>query len=196
MRTGFTRAPGSLLGSERIGIAVKKWYVVHTYSGQEGKVKQHLEALVDKNNLKESFGNILLPTREVTTVQKGKKTTRDKKFYPSYLLVEMEMTKDTMHYVTDIPGVTHFVGVGKPQPLRKSEVDRILGQTTVETTDTGVVEIPFTSGEKVRIKDGPFKDFDGVVEEINPEKGKLKVMVSVFGRSTPVELDFVQVDSV
>ena len=186
----------SLIGNERIGSAVKKWYVVHTYSGQEGKVKQHLEALVDKNGLKDSFGQILLPTREVTTVQKGKKTTRDKKFYPSYLLVEMEMTKDTMHYVTDIPGVTHFVGVGKPQPLRKSEVDRILGQTTVETTDTGVVEIPFTSGEKVRIKDGPFKDFDGVVEEINPEKGKLKVMVSVFGRSTPVELDFVQVDSV
>jgi transcription termination/antitermination protein NusG len=175
---------------------VKKWYVVHTYSGQEGKVKQHLEALVDKNDLKESFGQILMPTREVTLVQKGKKTTRDKKFYPSYLLVEMEMTKDTMHYVTDIPGVTHFVGVGKPQPLRKAEVDRILGQTNVEAQESGVVEIPFTSGEKVRIKDGPFKDFDGVVEEINPEKGKLKVMVSVFGRSTPVELDFVQVDSV
>jgi transcriptional antiterminator NusG len=175
---------------------VKKWYVVHTYSGQEGKVKQHLEALVDKNNMHDQFGNILLPTREVTTVQKGKKTTRDKKFYPSYLLVEMEMNKDTMHYVTDIPGVTHFVGVGKPQPLRRSEVERILGQSSPETTDTGVVEIPFTSGEKVRIKDGPFKDFDGVVEEINPEKGKLKVMVSVFGRSTPVELDFGQVDSV
>jgi len=175
---------------------VKKWYVVHTYSGQEAKVKQHLEALVDKSNLKEVFGQILLPTREVTTVQKGKKTTRDKKFYPSYLLVEMEMNKETMHYVTDIPGVTHFVGVGKPQPLRKSEVERILGQSSPEAQDTKVVEIPFTSGEKVRIKDGPFKDFDGVVEEINPEKGKLKVMVSVFGRSTPVELDFVQVDSV
>ncbi|HLP41958.1 MAG TPA: transcription termination/antitermination protein NusG [Fibrobacteria bacterium] len=175
---------------------MKKWYVVHTYSGQEGKVKQHLEALVDKNNMQDFFGNILLPTREVTTVQKGKKTTRDKKFYPSYLLVEMEMNKDTMHYVTDIPGVTHFVGVGKPQPLRRSEVERILGQSSPETTETGVVEIPFNIGEKVRIKDGPFKDFDGVVEEINPEKGKLKVMVSVFGRSTPVELDFVQVDSV
>lgn len=175
---------------------MKKWYVVHTYSGQEGKVKQHLEALVDKNSMQDLFGNILLPTREVTTVQKGKKTTRDKKFYPSYLLVEMEMNKDTMHYVTDIPGVTHFVGVGKPQPLRKSEVDRILGQSGPETTETGVVEIPFNNGEKVRIKDGPFKDFDGVVEEINPEKGKLKVMVSVFGRSTPVELDFGQVDSV
>jgi transcriptional antiterminator NusG len=173
-----------------------KWYVVHTYSGQEGKVKQHLEALVDKNNLKAQFGNILLPTREVTTVQKGKKTTRDKKFYPSYLLVEREMNKDTMHYVTDIPGVTQCGGGGEPQPLRRAEVDRILGQSSPETTETGVVEIPFTSGEKVRIKDGPFKDFDGVVEEINPEKGKIKVMVSVFGRSTPVELDFGQVDAV
>jgi transcriptional antiterminator NusG len=109
----------------------------------------------------------------------------------------MEMNKDTMHWVTDIPGVTHFVGVNnKPQPLRRSEVERILGQNTVEAPEQGVVEIPFQSQDKVRIKDGPFKDFDGVVEEIHPEKGKLKVMVSVFGRSTPVELDFGQVDAV
>lgn len=176
---------------------VKKWYVVHTYSGQEGKVKAHLEAVIQKNALEEKFGTILLPMKEVTTVQKGKKQTRDRKFYPSYLIVEMEMDKDTMHYVTDIPGVTHFVGVGKPQPLRKSEVDRLLGQSAPEAPESaGVVEIPFISGDKVRIKDGPFKDFDGVVEEINPEKGKLKVMVSVFGRSTPVELDFTQVDAV
>lgn len=177
--------------------AVKKWYVVHTYSGQEGKVKQHIEALVERNGLQDQFGDIMLPTREVTTVQKGKKTVRDRKFYPSYLLIEMEMNKDTMHWVTDIPGVTHFVGVNnKPQPLRRSEVERILGQNTVEAPEQGVVEIPFQPQDKVRIKDGPFKDFDGVVEEIHPEKGKLKVMVSVFGRSTPVELDFGQVDAV
>ena len=175
-----------------------KWYVVHTYSGQEIKVKQHLESFVERNELSSSFGQILLPMREVTTVQKGKKTTRDRKFFPSYLLIEMDMNKDTMHWVTDIPGVTHFVGgEGKPQPLRRTEVERILGQSTPqEAAVTGVIEIPFRSGDKVRIKDGPFKDFDGVVEEINPEKGKLKVMVSVFGRSTPVELDFGQVDSV
>ncbi len=175
---------------------MKKWYVVHTYSGQEAKVKSHLEMVVEKNSLQESIGNILLPMREVTTVQKGKKTTRDKKFYPSYLLIEMEMNKETMHCVTDIPGVTHFVGVGKPQPLRRSEVERIQGQTSPDVAEIGSVEIPFISGDKIRIKDGPFKDFDGVVEEINQEKGKLKVMVSVFGRSTPVELDFVQVDAV
>lgn len=175
-----------------------KWYVVHTYSGQEGKVKQHLDALVERNGLADQIGQVLLPMREVTTVQKGKKTTRDRKFFPSYILVEMEMNKETMHWVTDIPGVTHFVGGdGKPQPLRRAEVERILGQSAVpEATETGVMEIPFNSGDKVRIKDGPFKDFDGVVEEINPEKGKLKVMVSVFGRSTPVELDFGQVDNV
>ena len=175
---------------------MKKWYVLHTYSGQEAKVQQHLESLIEKNVLKEHFGQVLLPMREVTTVQKGKKTVRDKKYFPSYLLVEMEMNKETMHTVTDIPGVTHFVGEGKPQPLRKGEVERLLGQASPEVQETKVMEIPFHSGEKVRIKDGPFKDFDGVVEEINPEKGKLKVMVSVFGRSTPVELDFGQVDTV
>ncbi len=175
---------------------MKKWYVVHTYSGQENKVQQHLETVIEKNGMKDQFGQVLLPMREVTTVQKGKKTTRDKKFFPSYLLIEMEMNKDTMHTVTDIPGVTHFVGVEKPQPLRKGEVDRLLGQNSPEVQETKVMEIPFRSGEKIRIKDGPFKDFDGVVEEINPEKGKLKVMVSVFGRSTPVELDFGQVDTV
>lgn len=174
-----------------------KWYVVHTYSGQEGKVKQHLDAYVERNEMQSQIGQVLVPTREVTTVAKGKKTVRDRKFFPSYLLVEMEMNKDTMHAVTDIPGVTHFVGVdNKPQPLRKAEVDRILGQDAPEVQESKVMEIPFNNGDKIRIKDGPFKDFDGVVEEIHPEKGKLKVMVSVFGRSTPVELDFGQVDAV
>ncbi len=175
---------------------MKKWYVVHTYSGQEAKVKAQLEIVIERNELQDHFGNILLPTKEVTTVAKGKKQVRDKKWYPSYLLIEMEMNKDTMHHVTDISGVTHFVGVGKPQPLRKSEVERILGMQAPETPESGPVEIPFIPGERVRIKEGPFKDFDGTVEEVNAEKGKLKVMVSVFGRSTPVELDFTQVDAV
>ena len=176
---------------------MKKWYVVHTYSGQEGKVKQHLDALVERNGMGEQIGQVLVPTREVTTIQKGKKTVRDHKSFPSYILVEMELNKDTMHIVTDVPGVTHFVGVdNKPQALRKAEVDRILGTDVPAVQETRIVEIPFHNGDKIRIKDGPFKDFDGVVEEIHPEKGKLKVMVSVFGRSTPVELDFGQVDAV
>lgn len=175
----------------------KRWYVVHTYSGQESKVKVHMEMAITRENLVEQFGQILVPTREVVTVSKGKKTSRDRKFFPSYLLVEMEMNKDTMHFVTNIPGVTHFVGAGKPQALRTSEVDRILGATGQGTVlqEKGEIEVPYLVGDSVKIKDGPFKDFDGVVEEINPEKGKIKVLVSVFGRSTPVELDVNQVDS-
>ena len=173
----------------------KKWYVVHTYSGQEAKVKSHLEMVVEKIGLAEYFGQILMPTREVVTVTKGKKISRDRKNFPSYIIVEMEMNKETMHFVTDVPGVTHFVGVGKPQPLRESEVERILGSSSPEVQESGVIDIPYLAGDNVRIKDGPFKDFDGVVEEVNPEKGKIKVLVSVFGRSTPVELDFIQVES-
>ncbi len=173
----------------------KKWYVVHTYSGQESKVKAHLEMMVEKTEMSPYFGEILMPTREVVSVTKGKKIARDRKYFPSYIIVEMEMNKETLHFVTDIPGVTHFVGVGKPQPLREAEVKRILGQTNPEEADAGEVEIPYQSGDTVKIKDGPFKDFDGTVEEVNPEKGKIKVLVSVFGRSTPVELDFVQVES-
>ena len=173
----------------------KKWYVVHTYSGQESRVKSHLEMAVEKSELVKYFGEILMPTREVVTVTKGKKVSRDRKNFPSYIIVEMEMNKETMHFVTDVPGVTHFVGVGKPQPLRPAEVERILGSTSTEVQETGETEIPYMSGDSVRIKDGPFKDFDGIVEEVNPEKGKIKVLVSVFGRSTPVELDFIQVES-
>ena len=173
----------------------RKWYVVHTYSGQESKVKAHIEMGIEKAEMQPYFGEILMPTREVVTVTKGKKTSRDRKFFPSYIIVEMEMTKETQVFITEIPGVTHFVGVGKPQALRPAEVTRILGQTSPEVQETGEIEIPYQSGDTVKIKDGPFKDFDGTIEDVNPEKGKVKVLVSVFGRSTPVELDFVQVES-
>ncbi|MBF0433053.1 MAG: transcription termination/antitermination factor NusG [Fibrobacteria bacterium] len=174
---------------------MKKWYVVHTYSGQEGKVKAHLEMTVEKAGLAEYFGEILMPTREVVSVTKGKKISRDRKNFPSYVIVEMEMNKETLHFVTDVPGVTHFVGVGKPQPIRPAEIERILGQEKTTVQEDGKVEIPYLAGDNIRIKDGPFKDFDGLVEEVNPEKGKIKVLVSVFGRSTPVELDFIQVEA-
>ena len=172
-----------------------KWYVVHTYSGQENSVKKHLEMMIEREEISEYFGDILVPTQEVVSMSRGKKVTRNRKFFPSYIIVNMEMNKDTMHYVTDIPGVTHFVGNNnKPQAIRKSEVDRLLGQVNPEEKDNEVMEIPFVVGESVRIKEGPFKDFDGTIEEIYPDKGKLKVMVSVFGRSAPVELGFMQVD--
>lgn len=174
----------------------RKWYVVHTYSGQENKVKAHLEMMIEKEQLDHLFGEILVPTHEVVSHVNGKKKYQDKKHFPSYIIIEMELTKESQHFVTDIPGVTHFVGVGKPQPLRDAEVQRILGTTDKESNQNSEVECPYVTGDKVKIKDGPFKDFDGAVEEVDLEKGKVKVLVSVFGRSTPVELDFFQIESI
>jgi len=173
-----------------------KWYVVHTYSGQENSVQQHIEMMIEREGIQNLFGSVRVPQQDVVSVTRGRKVSRSRKLLPSYILIEMEMNRDTMHLITDIPGVTHFVGVdNKPQALRKGEVERMLG-TEFETdkASSEVVEIPYVVGEAVRIKTGPFKDFDGVIENIDTEKGKLKVMVSVFGRSTPVELGFTQVE--
>lgn len=173
-----------------------QWYVVHTYSGQENNVKKHLEMMIEREGLQESFGRILVPQADVVHVSRGKKVTRSKKFFPSYMIIEMILDKNTQHLVTNLPGVTHFVGNGNvPQSIRKSEIERILGTDVPEGATQEVVQIPFLVGDAVRIKDGPFKDFDGTVEDVNTEKGKLKVMVSVFGRSTPVELGFTQVEA-
>jgi len=175
------------------------WYVLHTYSGQENKVKAYIDELVERQGFVGVIGQVLLPSQEVVQIRHGKKIRQTRKDFPSYVLIEMEMTKDAQHAVLSIPGVTHFVGVNnKAQALRKLEVDRILGRTSNEREDLHghAVLIPYKPGDAVRINEGPFKDFDGTVEEIHPDKGKLKVMVSVFGRSTPVELDFRQVSEV
>lgn len=175
------------------------WYVLHTYSGQENKVKIYVEELLEQPEYQGVIGQVLLPSQEVVQVRHGKKIRQTRKDFPSYVLIEMEMTKDAQHAVLSIPGVTHFVGVSnKPQALRKNEVDRILGRTGQDRVEASghAMQIPYKIGEAVRINEGPFKDFDGTVEEVHPDKGKLKVMVSVFGRSTPVELDFRQVSEV
>jgi transcription termination/antitermination protein NusG len=172
-----------------------RWYVVHTYSGQEGKVFQYLSDLIQAGDMGETFKQVLMPTQDVVQVKNGRKTKTTRKFFPSYLLVEMELSKETMHVVQNAAGVTGFVGGNKPQPLREEEVRRILGQTE-KTTRQQISEVPFEIGDAVKIKEGPFKDFDGVVDEIHPEKGKIKVMVSVFGRSTPVEVDFIHVSPI
>lgn len=172
-----------------------KWYVVHTFSGQELSVKKHIEMMIEREGLQSMINQVLVPTQEVVNVSGGRKTSRTRMFFPSYIIIEMDLNKDTMHFITDIPGVTHFVGAnGKAQTVKPAEVDRLLGRSGPEEELNQMVEIPYSVGESVRIKDGPFKDFDGTVEEINVEKGKLKVMVSVFGRSTPVELNFMQVE--
>ncbi len=173
-----------------------KWFVIHTYSGHENKVKENIQKMVKTSNVKDQFGRLIVPTEEVAEMRKGKKTITTRKFFPSYILIEMFMSEDSWHLVNDIPGVTSFVGTGtKPQPLAEPEVERILGRMDKER-DTIAPEIPFTLGEHIRIKDGPFSDFTGIIDEINTEKGKLRVLVSIFGRETPVELDFLQVESI
>jgi transcriptional antiterminator NusG len=174
---------------------VKQWYVVHTYSGHENKVKNYLENAATYPTVTGQISRVVVPTEEVVEMRDGKKTTSQKKFLPSYVLVEMEMTKETWYLVVNTPGVTNFVGPGKrPQPLTDTEVERILGQIEGSRVheEKGV---PFLKGEKVKVIDGPFSDFTGVVEETYPEKSKIKVMVSIFGRATPVELDVLQVES-
>lgn len=172
-----------------------KWYVVHTYSGHENKVKQSIEKAVELQGLGTFFGQVLIPMEEVTEMKKGKKVRVNRKFFPSYILVHLELTEEMMHLVNNIPGVTRFVGTGnKPAPVTEKEVDRILKRRDTTKQEREIREIPFHVGEHVKVTDGPFSDFNGVIDEINPERGKLKVMVGIFGRETPVELDFLQVE--
>jgi len=170
-----------------------RWYVVHTYSGHEQKAKRHLESAIESAGLGKMFGRVIVPTEQVTEMKQGRKSTSTRKFLPSYLLVEMEMDKETRHLVTNCPGITNFVGAGgKPQPLDPGEVEHIIGHMErgpVMKSD----DMPYTAGDAVKVTDGPFADFSGIVSEIIPERKKLKVMVSIFGRPTPVELDFLQV---
>jgi len=172
-----------------------RWYVVHTYSGRENKVKDTIERMIKNSGMQDQFGKVLVATEEVAEMKKGKKKVSQRKLFPSYILIEMEMTDEAWGMIENIPGVTHFVGEGKkPFPIPKKEVDRILGRMVKKE---GVVpEVPYTIGEHVKVVDGPFTDFSGIVDEINPERGKLKVLVSIFGRETPVELDFLQVKSI
>lgn len=172
----------------------KKWYVVHIMTGHENKVKAYIENEIARLGLEDKITNILVPSEEITEMKDGKKKLKNKIFFPGYLLVEMVLDKDSTHLISNTPGITHFVGSkNKPQPLRPDEIKRILGRVD-EAKNRDLVEIPFKVGEPIKVIDGPFTDFTGVVKEVNEEKNKLKVMVSIFGRSTPVELDFLQVE--
>ncbi len=173
----------------------KGWYVAHTYSGHENKAKKYLESAAEAENLADMFGKILVPTEEIVEMKQGKRHTTVKKFLPSYILIEMELNKETQHLVTSTPGITNFVGAsGKPVALRGAEVKRILAQID-RSKNREALDIPYKTGEAVKVIDGPFADFAGTVSEVNPEKRTVKVMVSIFGRPTPVELDYLQVTS-
>ena len=171
-----------------------KWYVIHTYSGHENKVCTYIEHAKEASEVADKIGQVVVPTEEVVEMKDGRKTISLKKFLPSYLLVEMDMDKETLHFVTNVPGVTSFVGPGRrPQPLKEEEVQRILGQIEQRPVEEAE-EIPYQIGDRVKVIDGPFSDFVGLVDDLNPEKSKIKGMVSIFGRNTPVELDVLQVE--
>ena len=170
----------------------KNWYVVHTYSGYEEKVKLSIEGKVEKKDLKEKITRILIPTEKVIELRAGKKRESDKKFYPGYILVEMDLDDETWHLVRSTPRVTGFVGGTKPVPIPEEEVEIILQQ--LERGPAPQVKTQFQKAENVRIIDGPFTNFVGYVDEVDMDHGRLKVMVSIFGRQTPVELHFFQVE--
>lgn len=175
-------------------VSEKKWYAIHVLSGHENRVKAYLENEIARLGLDEKISNILIPSEDVTEMRDGKKKVKTKVFFPGYMLVETVIDKETLHLITNTPGVTNFVGPkNKPQPLRQQEVERILGRV-MESRQREKMDIPFKVGDPIKVVDGPFTDFTGFVEDINQEKNKLKVMVSIFGRSTPVELDFLQVE--
>jgi transcriptional antiterminator NusG len=172
----------------------KQWFIVHTYSGFEKKVKQSLEQRVKAYGLGVEFGEVLIPTEDVVEMRGGRKVVSSKRFFPGYLLVEMHMSDEAWHVVKNTPKVTGFVGAGaKPTPLTREEVDQILLQVTV-AAEKPKPKYSFEKGDQVRINEGPFTNFNGLVDEVNTEKSTLKVMVTIFGRSTPVELDFLQVE--
>jgi transcriptional antiterminator NusG len=170
-----------------------KWYIIHVYSGFENKVKASLEERIATSQQADKFGEVVVPTEEIVELVKGKRKTSARKFYPGYILVQMDLNDETWHIVNDTAKVTGFLGGrNKPTPLSEEEASRILNRM-----EAGKIKPQpkyfFESGDEVRVIDGPFTNFNGTVQEVNPEKGKIKVLVSIFGRSTPVELEFVQV---
>ena len=173
----------------------KRWYVVHAYSGFEKQVMRSLQDRIERAGMQEQFGQILVPTEEVVEMKGGQKRRSDRKFFPGYVLVEMEMTDETWHLVKDVPKVMGFIGgtADRPAPISQKEADAILNRVQ-EGVDKPRPKVLFEPGEMVRVVDGPFNDFNGVVEDVDYDKSRLKVAVLIFGRSTPVELEFHQVE--
>ena len=176
-------------------MTTKRWYVVHAYSGFEKSVQRALTERITRAGMQDKFGKILVPVEEVVEMKAGQKHTSERKFFPGYVLVEMDMDDDSWHLVKSTPKVTGFVGgtATKPTPISEKEVDKIMQQMQ-EGVEKPRPKVLFETGELVRVKDGPFTDFNGMVEEVNYEKSRLRVSVTIFGRATPVELEFAQVE--
>ncbi|KAF0203747.1 MAG: transcriptional antiterminator [Bacteroidetes bacterium] len=173
----------------------KKWYVIRAISGNEKKVKIYLESEISRLGLSDYISQVLIPTEKVYQVRKGKKVSKERNYLPGYVLIEALLTGEIPHIIKSVPGVLGFLGSkGEPVPLRPAEVNRILGKVDELTEQGEEVSVPFIVGETVTVIDGPFNSFTGIIEEINEEKKKLKVMVKIFGRKTPLELGFMQVE--
>jgi transcriptional antiterminator NusG len=177
-----------------------QWFVIHTLSGQEQKVKDNIERRIKVEEMGEFIKEVLIPTEKVAEVKKGKKTTSTRKFYPGYILVHMRLLDEknqlvdrSWYFVRETPGIIGFIGGDRPVPLKPDEVDSILAQIE-ERQEKVAPKVAFEMGETVKVTDGPFQNFTGVIEEIDPARGKLKISVSIFGRSTPVELEYWQVE--
>ncbi|MBD8890266.1 transcription termination/antitermination protein NusG [Roseibium litorale] len=174
----------------------KRWYIVHAYSNFERKVAEAIREKVEQQGLEDLFDEILVPTEKVVEVRRGRKVDAERKFFPGYVLVKMDMTNEAFHLVKDTPKVSGFLGgKGKPLPISEAEAMRILNQVQ-EGVERPKPSVSFEVGENVRVSDGPFASFSGIVEEVDDERARLKVAVSIFGRATPVELEFGQVDKV
>jgi len=173
----------------------KKWYVVRAISGKEKRVKEYLESEIKRLQLEDLIAQVLIPTEKVYQIRKGKKISKERNYFPGYVLVEAELSGEIPHIIKNIPNVLNFLGTkGVPEPIRETEVKRILGKVD-ELSELGEeMNIPYIVGESVKVIDGPFNSFSGIIEEINEEKKKLKVMVKIFGRKTPLELGFMQVE--
>ncbi len=174
---------------------VKKWYVIRAISGKEKKVKEYLDNEIKRLNLKDYISQVLIPTEKVYQIRKGKKISKERNYFPGYVLIEAALVGEIPHIIKNIPNVLGFLGTkGEPDPLRSSEVNRILGKVDELAEQGEEVNVPFIVGETVKVIDGPFNSFSGVIEKINEEKKTLKVMVKIFGRKTPLELGFMQVE--
>jgi transcriptional antiterminator NusG len=174
---------------------VKKWYVVRAISGSEKKVKKLIESEISRSNLQDYVSQVLIPTEKVYQIRKGKKISAERNYFPGYVLIEAALVGEIPHTIKSVPGVLGFLGSRlEPTPLRASEVNRILGKVDELASKEEEMNIPYIVGETVKVVDGPFNSFSGVIEEVNDEKKKLKVMVKIFGRKTPLELTFMQVE--
>ena len=184
--------------SEEI-VDLKKWYVVRAVSGQENKIRDYMESEINRLGFKDFVEDILVPTQKVVQIRKGKKINKEKVYFPGYIMIKANLTGEIPHIIKALPNVIGFLGEtkgGDPIPLRTAEVNRMLGKVDELSTESESVSIPFEIGENIKVIDGPFNGFNGAIEKVNQEKRKLEVMVKIFGRKTPLELSYMQVEKI